>query len=363
MEETLPGRYLRRTRETIRYEGPLFLLWRIVVKGVSPWGSLGMMSLLKKDLTRPLEKIPANIDLTICQATEADIEQLATLILFRHRRRRGLAPFMNQALQGKFSILFRQGHRCFLGKIGSKIVHYNWIFFRWFESVTNTGRFVLLRDDEALLNDAYTLDQWRGRSIHTIVQYHMLLFLQESGYRTAYTFAPTNNKSSLKTHHRLQWKRSGIMVYFIPYGPGKAKIWRLRGTLDPFAEQQIPFETQIKSFKAWPDSMLMSRGQRELKAHKPIGLIQRFKKKTGIILREEGEGAFLFEPETNLVKYLNPSAKEIFLMLSDQKDVEQSIHHLHRLYPDTDPNQIRRDVELFLNDLDQNGFICRIDAA
>ena len=363
MEETLPGRYLRRARETLRYEGLHFLLWRVVVKGLSPRGSLGMMSLLRKDLTRPLKKIPMNLDLTVCQATDADIEQLATLILIRHGRRKGLAPFMNQVLQERFSNLFRQGHRCFLGKIGPQIVHYNWIFFRWFESVTNTGRFVLLRDDEALLNDAYTSEQWRGKAIHTIVQHHMLLFLKKSGYRTAYTFAPTNNKSSLKTHHRLRWERSGIMVYFIPHGASEAKIWRLRGSLDPFAEQQIPLETQIKSFSAGANFMSMPRGQKELKEYKPMDLTQRFRKKSGIILREEGEGAFLFEPETGSFKYLNPSAKETFLMLNDQKDLEQLIQHLCRLYPEADPKQVQRDVETFLNDLDQNGFIYPIDAA
>jgi len=322
-----------------------------------------MMSLLTKDLTSPLEKIPTKIDLTICQAAEADIEQLATLIFIQHGGSKDQPPFVTQNIRRRLSHLFRQGHRCFLGKINGEIVHYNWIFFHWNESVTNTGRYVILKDDEVLFNDAYTSEEWRGKAIHTIVQYHMLLFVKEAGYRRAYTFAPTNNKSSLKTHHRLQWKRSGIMVYFIPRGQRDAKIWRLRGTLDPFAEKEIPFEIRIKSLTTGPHSMLMPQGRKELKEHKPIDLTRRFKKKTGVILREEGKGAFLFEPGTGNLKYLNPSAKEIFLILSHQKDVEQLIQHLHRLYPEADPTQIRRDVEFFLNDLDENGFICRIDAA
>ena len=93
-----------------------------------------------------------------------------------------------------------------------------------------------------------------------------------------------------------------------------------------------------------------------------MDLTQRFRKKSGIILREEDEGAFLFDPETAGFKYLNPSAKEVFLMLSDQKDVEQLTRHLCRLYPDVDPKQIQRDVETFLNELGQNGFIYPIDA-
>ncbi len=360
MKETLPGRYLRRAKETIHYEGPHFLLWRVLVKGLSPWGTLGLMTLLRKDLTRPLKKIPTRSDLTVCQATEADIKKLATLIHIQHRAGTAPASSLDQGLQQRLSDLFQKGHRCFLGRIGGEIVHYNWIYFCWNESVTHTGRFVVLKDDEALLNDAYTLGRWRGKAIHTIVQYHMLRFLKEAGFRMAYTFALTTNKSSLKTHERLRWERSGIMLYFIPRRPIDAKIWRLLGTLDPFVEKKVPFETQIKSIAAVPPSLLMPRTQKGLKVHKPMDLRQRFRKKSGIILTEKDEGAFLYDPETGNLKYLNPTARETYSTLGDQRDVEQLIHHLSGLYPDADPKKIQRDVECFLNDLDQNGFICPI---
>lgn len=231
---------MSRAREIICYEGPHFLLWRALVKALSPWGSLGLINLYRKDLAPPLDRIPMKLDLTACQATESDIEQLARLISVRYGRREGDAFLTGQDIRQRIVELFRRGHRCFLGKIGKEIVHYNWIFFHWNESVSGTGRFVRLRDDEALLNDAYTSEQWRGRAIHTIVQHHMLFSLQQGGYRTAYTFVSAKNRSSQKTHHRLRWERSGIMLCFIPHGPKEAKIWRIRGTLDPFVEKQIP---------------------------------------------------------------------------------------------------------------------------
>jgi len=68
----------------------------------------------------------------------------------------------------------------------------------------------------------------------------VLLFLQQSGYRRVYTLVDTDNKSSQKTHHHLGWEFSGTILYFIPRGAKKAWIWQLNGTLEPFAEDQMP---------------------------------------------------------------------------------------------------------------------------
>ena len=127
-----------------------------------------------------------------------------------------------------------------MGKIGSEIVHYNWIFFHWEESVAGTGRFIYLKDDEALCNDACTVEDWRGKGVHTAVHNQMLSFLKKAGYRRAYTVVRTDNKSSQKTHHRLGWENCGTMLFFIPHGAEKAWIWRVRGTLGPFIGEQIP---------------------------------------------------------------------------------------------------------------------------
>lgn len=92
-----------------------------------------------------------------------------------------------------------------------------------------------------------------------------------------------------------------------------------------------------------------------------MDLTDRFRKNEGIIFKEEGEGGFLFDPETGNLKYMNPSGKETFLVLMDQKDVEEMIKHLLRVYPDADPKQVQRDLEGFLTELDKNGFISPLD--
>lgn len=92
-----------------------------------------------------------------------------------------------------------------------------------------------------------------------------------------------------------------------------------------------------------------------------IYLTRRFVRNPSVVYREEEDGAFLFDPETGNLKYMNPSAREAFLMLNGQEDVKQLIHHLLELYPDVDQKQIKKDVGSFLKQLEENKFISSLD--
>ena len=83
-----------------------------------------------------------------------------------------------------------------------------------------------------------------------------------------------------------------------------------------------------------------------------MDLTKKFVKNPSIVYREEEDGAFLFDPETGNLKYMNHSAKEAFLMLNGQKDVSRLIQSLVDLYPDADIKQIRNDMGTFLEQLD-----------
>ena len=81
-----------------------------------------------------------------------------------------------------------------------------------------------------------------------------------------------------------------------------------------------------------------------------------------VIYRDEGDGAFLFKPETGNLKYINPPGKEVFLALKRKEDLAQVINHLHGLYPEVDPDRLREDVDGFLKELEENGFVSPLDA-
>lgn len=92
-----------------------------------------------------------------------------------------------------------------------------------------------------------------------------------------------------------------------------------------------------------------------------MDLTKKFVKNPSIVYREEEDGAFLFDPETGNLKYMNHSAKEAFLMLNGQKDVSRLIQYLFELYPDVDFKQIQKDIGSFIEQLEVNGFISSQD--
>jgi hypothetical protein len=205
----------------------------------SPFGSLGLLNFFQKDLTKPLREIRAKVELTVGQATESEIDQLTNLVEMRYANSRSLEWYSKLGIRETIQQRFQRGCKCFVGKIGNEIVHYNWIFFHSEETEPGLGRFLLMKDDEALCNDGFTSEAWRGRSIHTKVNNEMLRFLQQTGYRRVYTIAGTQTKSSQKGLYRVGWEYSGTMLFFIPRGAQEGRIFRLRGSLDPFMEKPI----------------------------------------------------------------------------------------------------------------------------
>jgi len=236
MKTSLFQYWYKRLMETLRYEGIYILLWRIAKMCFSPLGALGMETIYWKDLTQPLEEFRTKVDTTICRANESDMEQLAALL----GRRYGPRTHMSEKYRDIFLKRFRDGNECFVAKIGTEIVGYNWIIYDQKVQLAEGYRIIHLKDDEVYTHDAYTSEVWRGKGIHTAGLNQMLLFLQQSGYQRVYTYANTDNKSSLKTHHRLGWELLGSILYFKPRGAKKAWIRQLNGTLEPIVGNQMP---------------------------------------------------------------------------------------------------------------------------
>ena len=232
--------YWKRVSDTLRYEGFHILLWRTLTWCLSPAGLLDMMTFYRKDLSQPLEEKQAKGDFTVIQAAESDIEKLTAMVARRYGPNMArLWPYKNQSTRDILQQRFHQGCKCFVAKTDPEFIHYNWIFFHWEEAVMGTVR-SRLQTDEAICNDGFTEEAWRGRGVHAVVNNRMLRYLQEAGYRWALTSAGTDNKSSQKALRRLGWEIYGIMLYFIPRGAEKGWIWRIKGTLDPSVKKPIP---------------------------------------------------------------------------------------------------------------------------
>lgn len=216
---------------TIRYEGLHILCWRALRWGLSSIGDLRAITLCRKDLTQPLGEIQAKVDLIIDQATEADIDQLVALTEMRWSKEQKQKRFKSKSVQETISEQLKQGAKCFIGKIGTEIVHYNWIFFN---KKDLEHYFIQLQDREAFCDDAFTPPKWRGKAIHGAINNRMLLFLQQSGFHTAYTCVSTENISSKKALRQVGWDCYGALVYFSIKNSNKVLMWQIHAPLDPF---------------------------------------------------------------------------------------------------------------------------------
>ncbi|MBN1832486.1 MAG: PqqD family protein [Deltaproteobacteria bacterium] len=83
----------------------------------------------------------------------------------------------------------------------------------------------------------------------------------------------------------------------------------------------------------------------------------KYRRNEEIVFREEDDGAFLFDPDSGDLRYLNQSGKETFLLLGEDQSMSSVIRRMRELYPDIDPQQIEDDVRSFVKDLEENRFI------
>lgn len=88
---------------------------------------------------------------------------------------------------------------------------------------------------------------------------------------------------------------------------------------------------------------------------------KQYRKKENIIVREEGEGAFLFDPATGNLKYMNRTALEIFSSIEGTMGVDQMLSSFQERYPEADPEQLSSDMENFLHHLEAHQFISAHD--
>ena len=228
-------RTLASLRYRVRYSGLRGVLWRVFEDCLAPIGQVGLESICRKDLAVPLVDMTPRADVDISVATEDDIDQLVGLVESNWHDSDEVGPYTELGGRGTIVDRFQRGEKCFVAKIGTDIVHYNWIAFDREEAIAGTGLIVCLTDgQEAVCHDGFTVEAWRGMGIHPAVNSAMLRWLKESGYRYAYTVVGTVSRSSNITHHRLDWEFTGVMLYLISRRTGKARVWRLKGTLAPF---------------------------------------------------------------------------------------------------------------------------------
>lgn len=80
-----------------------------------------------------------------------------------------------------------------------------------------------------------------------------------------------------------------------------------------------------------------------------------------MVFRKEEEGAFLFDPHTGNLKYLNANGVSIYELCDGRKTVGDIITLLMEFYPDMDIEKIAVDTELFFEGLATMNFLTKCE--
>jgi len=84
---------------------------------------------------------------------------------------------------------------------------------------------------------------------------------------------------------------------------------------------------------------------------------ERISIKPAIVFREEDEGAFLFDPDTGRIYYLNEVGMTIWKICKKPISQKQIISEICSEYPEVSEEKISCDFINFINDLEGLGFL------
>jgi GNAT superfamily N-acetyltransferase len=221
-------RRARKVAKIARYHGVAGLLWRALARCASPVGSFYLATYYKKDLGQPLKVVRPkdHAALSISEAEDVDIDQIAR----RMSRSPAGAATSGRVLQRRADVVerIRCGRRCFVARVEGKVVHYCWVRFDRYGLPFSTQFCFPLRDHEAYIGPAYTVETWQGKGIFPAVLTYICARLQQEGYRAAYGHVRVGNRPPERVLERLGWEAIGAVLFFKTHR-GRAWAVRLRG--------------------------------------------------------------------------------------------------------------------------------------
>ena len=227
----------------LKYQGVEVLLWRIIVKLLSPVLRLDLQILFDYDLHQPRPQREPKIPITIEQATESDIddiidmqmqaltpEQAAQLTDAEELQYAQLLRVRATALD-----MYRRGMRarecCFVARADGAVVHSNWSIFH--DCGPMEGRPVELDPGDVYTTDGHTAEAFRGLGIHEAVLKHMMKYAEQRGCHTGYTITDLTKAGSRRGVQRVGWRRRGTIMYVSLRGLKRTWLVRVGGDIEP----------------------------------------------------------------------------------------------------------------------------------
>jgi len=79
--------------------------------------------------------------------------------------------------------------------------------------------------------------------------------------------------------------------------------------------------------------------------------------KRDVVLREEDDGAFVFDPIEDTLRVVNETGSLIFAKMDGTRTIDEIIKEVTPLFTDTCEETIREDAERFIHDLALRGLL------
>lgn len=223
-----------RFRNSLRHDGAMITLWKLLVRLCRPAAEVGVEILLAKDLDPEIPAHAAKVPVVIRRLDERDVPWIAAEMAradVRDRNMIGLAHASEARLAAHFTERLRRGDKGFIALCDGMLAHVNWTCLDWAEALP--GRPIVLEPGEVCTTDAFTLPAWRGKGIHAAVLSEMLRSAARAGNRRAFTIVDLENARSRRGVLRTGWQTYGVAFYIKPRGSERILLFRLHGRLDP----------------------------------------------------------------------------------------------------------------------------------
>lgn len=147
------------------------------------------------DLSMPVPDFRADVPVEMKEASPAEVEEAARLA--------------DPVLAEKFAARLADGMVCYVAKVDGRVIAYNWARYRTGEDEGDT---IVLGSREVYTTDAFTAPEFRGRKVHTQTLAFIMQTAKAEGYSDIWTLVSARRRNSWKTHIRLGWRRSGIVL-------------------------------------------------------------------------------------------------------------------------------------------------------
>lgn len=160
---------------------------------------------LERDTTQPREPVPCLEDYTTTLATEDDFRQILNLV--NQESRPSAIELIRRISTYEFGF-----HRCYIdkNKQTGAIYSFRWLILPEDDAFQNNPKLKsiqpVMRKNEALLENGYTFEKYRGKRISTASVDRVCVLAQQQGITKVRAYIKAENQSSFASLHRAGFK-------------------------------------------------------------------------------------------------------------------------------------------------------------